>query len=185
MVRIGTQVWMKKNLNVDKFRNGDLIPHAKSNEEWQAAGRNQMPAWCYYENDPSNGTRYGKLYNWYAVIDSRGLAPHGWHIPSDAEWTQLTDFLGGEAIAGKKMKSSGRWKNNGNGSNESRFSGFPGGFRYGIGTFDAKGYYGNWWSSTESNLGNAWDRNLGYGLDSVGRYNDDKKGGFSVRCLKD
>ena len=108
-VTIGTQVWMTKNLDVATFRNGDPIPQAKTNEEWEKAGENQQPAWCYYDNDPANGAKYGKLYNWYAVNDSRGLAPVGYHIPSDDEWTKLTDFLGGESVAGTKMKSKSGW----------------------------------------------------------------------------
>ena len=108
-VPIGTQVWMTKNLDVATFRNGDPIPEAKTAEEWEKAGENKQPAWCYYDNDPANGAKYGKLYNWYAVNDSRGLAPVGYHIPSDAEWTKLTDFLGGESVAGTKMKSKSGW----------------------------------------------------------------------------
>jgi uncharacterized protein (TIGR02145 family) len=106
-VTIGTEVWMTKNLDVSTFRNGDPIPQAKTNEEWEKAGDNKLPAWCYYENDPANGAKYGKLYNWYAVIDSRGLAPVGYHIPSDAEWTKLENFLGSDA--GTKMKTKSGW----------------------------------------------------------------------------
>lgn len=108
-VTIGTQVWMTKNLDVATFRNGDPIPQAKTNEEWDRAALNKQPTWCYYNNDPANGAKYGKLYNWYAVNDSRGLAPVGYHIPSDAEWTKLTDFLGGKRVAGTKMKSKSGW----------------------------------------------------------------------------
>ncbi len=85
--------WSKKNLNVSKFRNGDNIPEAKTNEEWNKAGENKQPAWCYYNNDSLNGAKYGKLYNWYAVNDSRGLAPLGWHIPSDVEWSIVQDWI--------------------------------------------------------------------------------------------
>ena len=106
-VTIGAQVWMTKNLDVATFRNGDPIPQAKTNEEWEKAGENKQPAWCYYDNDPANAAKYGKLYNWYAVIDSRGLAPVGYHIPTDAEWTKLEDFLGSDA--GTKMKSKSGW----------------------------------------------------------------------------
>ena len=109
-VTIGNQTWTTKNLDLATFRNGDAIPQAKTNEEWSAAGRNKQPAWCYYDNDPKNGTKYGKLYNWYAVNDSRGLAPAGYHIPTDEEWTVLHDFLGGTRgylhSAGEKMKMS-------------------------------------------------------------------------------
>jgi len=103
-VIIGTQVWATKNLDVSTFRNGDPIPQAKSDAEWVAAGENYQPAWCYYDNDPKNGTKYGKLYNWFAVRDARGLAPAGWHVPTDEEWTELSTFLGGEDVAGEKMK---------------------------------------------------------------------------------
>ena len=105
-VTIGNQTWTTKNLDVATFRNGDAIPQAKTNEEWSAAGENKQPAWCYYDNDVKNGPKYGKLYNWYAVNDARGLAPAGWHIPTDEEWTVLSTFLGGEDGAGIKMKMS-------------------------------------------------------------------------------
>jgi uncharacterized protein (TIGR02145 family) len=104
-VTIGTQVWMTKNLNVDKFRNGDPIPEAQTQEEWLKAKKNHQPAWCYADNDPANGKKYGKLYNWYAVNDSRGLAPLGWHIPSEDEWKTLRDYTGGGLNDDKKLKS--------------------------------------------------------------------------------
>ena len=181
-VTIGKQVWMTKNLNVATFRNGDSIPHAKTNEEWTKAGENQQPAWCYYHNDPAKGVKYGRLYNWYAVNDSRGLAPTGWHIPSDAEWTELTDFLGGEDVAGTKMKSKSGWEEDGNGTNESGFSGLPGGNRYDDDSFNDIGYNGFWWSSTE---GVAWSRTLGFDDGSVSRFGSGRQSGFSVRCLRD
>jgi len=188
-VKIGNQVWMSENLNVSTFRNGDPIPEAKTAEEWKKAGEKKQPAWCYYDNDPANGAKYGKLYNWYAVSDSRGLAPTGWHIPSDAEWTKLTDFLGGidarVLITGAKMKSKNGWYDNGNGNNSSGFSGLPGGYRYGSGAFGGVGGYGYWWSSTEDGTGSAWLRTLVYSNGNVYRGYDYKGGGFSVRCLRD
>jgi uncharacterized protein (TIGR02145 family) len=108
-VTIGSQVWMTKNLEVSTFRNGDVIPQATSKEEWEAAGKNKQPAWCYYDDDVKNGTKYGKLYNWFAVNDPRGLAPVGYHVPTDEEWTILDDYLGDDA--GKKMKSTSGWDN--------------------------------------------------------------------------
>jgi len=161
-IQIGTQVWMVENLNVDRFRNGDLIPEARTNEAWQKAGNNGQPAWCYYDNDPKNGVTYGKLYNWYAVNDPRGLAPKGFHVPSDAEWTVLTNY----------------------GTNRGGFSGLPGGYRYSYGTYVNVGNYGYWWSATESVTGNAWLRFLYYRNGSVGSGNNSKAGGLSVRCLK-
>ena len=108
-VVIGSQTWMSENLNVSTFRNGDPIPEAKTNEEWKKAGKEGKPAWCYYDNDPKNGAKYGKLYNWYAVNDPRGLAPTGWHVPTKAEWGTLVEQLGNDAE--KKMKSQSGWNN--------------------------------------------------------------------------
>ncbi|MBK7446999.1 MAG: fibrobacter succinogenes major paralogous domain-containing protein [Ignavibacteria bacterium] len=93
---------MSENLEVSVFRNGDLIPEAQKDSEWKNAGDSGKPAWCHYKNNPANGKKYGKLYNWYAVNDSRGLAPEGWHIPSDTEWTELINYL--RENAGSKMK---------------------------------------------------------------------------------
>jgi uncharacterized protein (TIGR02145 family) len=183
-VTIGTQVWMTKNLDVDRFRNGDPIPEAKTTEEWENAGENKQPAWCYYDNDPKNGEKYGKLYNWYAVSDSRGLAPEGWHVPSNDEWTVLTDNLG----SGYKIKDTYGWTSNGNetkSTNSSGFSGLPGGDRSYVGSFDFIGYHGYWWSSTEGNTNNAWSRTLNYRYGFVDGFTNHKGNGFSVRCLRD
>jgi uncharacterized protein (TIGR02145 family) len=188
-VTIGPQVWMTKNLDVATFRNGDSIPHAKTKEEWKNAGDKKQPAWCYYNNDPANGAKYGKLYNWHAVNDSRGLAPVGYHIPSDAEWTKLTDFLGGVEVAGIKMKSKSGWdkfySQSGNGTNTSGFSGFPGGARGINGTFAYIGKHGFWWSSTEYGTDGALYCNLGYTYGFVLRGYYLQENGFSVRCVKD
>ncbi|MEO8209663.1 MAG: FISUMP domain-containing protein [bacterium] len=184
-VKIGTQIWMKENLNVDRFRNGDQIPEVKGNKEWEKAVNNKQPAWCYYENDPANGKIYGKLYNWYAVNDKRGLEPDGWHIPSDKEWTALTDFFGGEKVAGGKMKSTGTqyWLSpNKAATNESDFSGLPGGCRYYFRGFDYIGSNGYWWSSTYNYAGY---RYLLYRDGVVYRDDGSKENGFSVRCLRD
>jgi len=212
-VKIGNQVWMAENLNVEKFRNGDPIPEAKTDEEWEKAGKNEEPAWCYYDNDPSNGTKYGKLYNWYAVNDPRGLAPEGWKISSDEEWSVLSTYLGGEEVAGGKMKSTDtqyfgfsvsdseqqdmahtlktgdaiKMKNarpNGDATNESGFSGLPGGFRT-YGTFGGIGLYGSWWTSTEADTEESYYRNLRFNDGSSITGADYKKSGFSVRCLRD
>jgi uncharacterized protein (TIGR02145 family) len=184
-VTIGKQVWMSENLNVDKFRNGDPIPQAKSDAEWEEARENKQPAWCYYDNDPSNGTKYGKLYNWYAVNDPRGLAPNGYHIPTDAEWTKLTDYLGGRDLACRKMKSKSGWDEHGNGTNSSGFSGLPGGYGNYSGSFYSIGKAGVWWSSTEDDASSAWSRILLYTNGSVDRSTHGKGKGLSVRCLRD
>jgi uncharacterized protein (TIGR02145 family) len=181
---------MTENLGVDYFRNGDPIPQAKSTKEWKKAAKNQQPAWCYYKNKLENGAKYGKLYNWYAVNDPRGLAPEGWHIPTDNEWKLLSNYLGGEDFAGKKMKSTSGWydfdgNENGAGTNESGFNGLPGGFRLNDGAFDFRGSVGYWWSASEANTGNGYPRGLYYSDDTVYRNANDKEVGLSVRCLRD
>jgi len=187
-VIIGKQVWMKENLDVDKFRNGDPIPEAKTNEDWEKAGKNGDPAWCYYNNNPENGNRYGKLYNWFAVNDPRGLAPEGWKIPSDEDWSRLTGFLGGESVAGKKIKFTDFWVDidgeSGNGNNESGFSGLPGGYRNDDGEFSISGKYGRWWSSTKHGENHAWFRWLYSGDGDLYRGYLPQQSGYSVRCLR-
>jgi len=184
-VKIGNQIWMTKNLDIDTFRNGDLIPQAKTIEEWKRAGENKQPAWCYYNNDLGNGAKYGKLYNWYAVIDSRGLAPTGYHIPSDLEWTTLTDYLGDDLELGNKLKNTNGWADNRNGTNSSGFSALPGGYRSYNGGFYSMGSDGYWWSSTENSSLSAWDRFLYSISGRFFRNEGGKDDGHSVRCLRD
>ena len=186
-VKIGNQQWMSKNLDVDCYANGDPIPQVQKPEEWKNL---ETGAWCYYNNDPENGKSFGKLYNWYAVNDPRGLAPKGWKIPSDEEWTILIDNLGGIFVAGTKMKNTSGWAdgtngNKGNSTSESGFSGLPGGNRDYDGTFFSIGNNGYWWSSTEDSTNNAWTRNLDYYNGDAGRNDYNKAVGFSVRCLRD
>jgi uncharacterized protein (TIGR02145 family) len=189
---ICNQVWMIKNLDVTTYRNGDLIPQVTDVTAWNNLSTG---AWCYYENNTANGTVYGKLYNWYAVNDPRGLAPPGWHVPNNAEWTILTDCLGGEAVAGGKMKSigtisggSGLWvAPNTAATNTSGFSGHPGG-NVSINSevmFGGIGESGLWWSATEYDLYSAHRINLLFVLGNVIPGFNSKKLGFSVRCLKD
>jgi uncharacterized protein (TIGR02145 family) len=186
-IQIGTQVWQAKNLDVAFYRNGDPIPQVKDAAAWEAL---TTGAWCWFNNDSTNGTKYGKLYNWYAVNDARGLAPQGWHIPTDAEWTVLsTTTLLGEPVAGGQMKEAGtlNWITpNTGGNNSSGFAGLPGGFRESNGAFFSVAYYGSWWSATVSdNTTNAWYRYLSNNSGGLSRFNGGKKKGFSVRCLRD
>jgi len=185
MGKIGDQIWTLKNLDVATYRNGDAIPQVQDAIAWSNL---TTGAWCYYENNTANGSSYGKLYNWYAVNDSRGLAPTGYHIPTDAEWTTLTTYLGGESVAGGKMKSTSGWQNNGNygnGTNTSGFTGLPGGYRDGDGGFANIGALGGWWSSSEYSTSFAWFRSLSYDYGIVYSYYYYKQNGFSVRCLRD
>jgi uncharacterized protein (TIGR02145 family) len=185
IITIGTQKWMGKNLDVVTYRNGDTIPQVTDAIKW---GRLTTGAWCYYNNDAANGTKYGKLYNWYAVNDSRGLAPLGWHMPSDAEWTTLSTFLGGEVSAGGKLKELGtlNWQTpNKLATNDVGFSALPGGYHSGDGSFYYVGDIGSWWSATENSRTGAWGRSLNYYNGTLGRDFYYKGNGFSVRCLKD
>jgi uncharacterized protein (TIGR02145 family) len=128
-VKIGSQIWMTENLNISTFRNGDKIFEAKTLAEWQEANDNKQPAWCYYNNDPANGVKYGKLYNWYAVNDKRGLAPEGWRVPTDRDWEILETALGGYFEAGNKMMMTTGEADLHKGTNSSGFSAIHAGYR--------------------------------------------------------
>ena len=183
-VTIGKQTWMKKNLDVSRYRNGDVIPEVADLSTWVNL---TTGAWCYYENKSDNGTTYGKLYNWYAVNDPRGLAPAGWHIPSDAEWTSLITFLNGTSVAGTAMKETGTslWKSPNTGAtNSSGWAGLPGGARHDNGLFQSMGFSGSWWSSTSQDA-IAWYREMVFNFGGIARNFYVKRGGFSVRCVRD
>jgi uncharacterized protein (TIGR02145 family) len=187
-VQIGSQCWTQSNLKVTKYRNGDNIPTGLNNNDWY---NTTSGAYAVYNNDPVNDGLYGKLYNHYAVTDSRGLCPTGWHVPSDGEWTTLPDFLGGESVAGGAMKSTatqptpGGWNAPNTGAtNSSGFTGLPGGHRASGGGFYVLGLYGYWWSSSDAGSGFALYRGLLYNYADAFRANDYLRYGFSVRCLK-
>ncbi len=196
------QVWMMKNLDVTTYRDGTEIPEVKDPTKWAQL---TTGAWCYYNNDPIKGKVYGKLYNWYAVNDPRGLAPEGFHIPSSDEWDALTDYLSIQSVGfsigdklyegggpGLKMKEVGtsHWSvGNEDATNSSGFTGLPGGYRFDNGTFKGIRINGHWWTSNEEDLSfytnAAFDRSLSYNSWGVDGYHYQKTYGFSVRCLKD
>ena len=192
-VTIGTQVWATVNLDVTTYRDGTTIPQVTDPTQWSNL---TTGAWCYYNNNSSSGTTYGKLYNWYAVAGihdadpntpNKVLAPTGWHLPTDAEWTTLTNTLGGTTVAGGKLKATGTslWDTpNTDATNSSGFSGLPGG-RNGNGTFSNVGGYGIWWSSSQYGSTYAWIRFLYYSNGYAYRDYYNKLYGFSVRCLRD
>lgn len=184
-VKICNQVWMIKNLDVTTYRNGDAIPQVTDPVQWENL---TTGAWCWYDNDSATyAATYGRLYNWYAVKDPRGLAPQGWHIPSDAEWTTLTDCLGGEDVAGGKMKAvSSLWASTNVGAtNSSGFSGLPAGLINFDGSFNSVGFAGCWWSNTDSSATEAYYRYLYYFTPVATRSAYVKTIGLSVRCVKD
>jgi len=188
-VIIGTQVWMLKNLDVDKYRNGDPIPQVTDSAQWENL---TTGAWCYYNNNPAVGPVHGKLYNWYAVNDPRGLAPAGWHVPTHAELALLTTYLGGELVAGGKLKEAGtsHWLSPNTGAdNSSGFTAIPGGMRCtgfsGMSQYPYGGCVGNFWSSTHYSAEWAWASKLTCLQASFLSGDLMKKCGFSVRCVRD
>lgn len=184
-VQIGDQVWMSENLKTTRYRNGDLIPNVTTdNTAW---GNLTTGAWSYYNNDVSFNAIYGKLYNWYTT-EGDMLCPTGWGVPTDAEWTTLTTYLGGESVAGGKMKTIGTsyWRFQSAGTdNFSGFSALPGGYRFFLGSFDWLRDIAFFWSATEDASGTAWYRNLFSGSVDVFRVSNVKTIGASVRCLRD
>ncbi len=214
-VIIGNQEWMAENLRVTRYNNGDDIPTGLSNAEWSGT---TSGAYAIYPNGSISGldsdaevvAAYGKLYNWYAVADSRGLCPIDWSVPSDADWTALVDYVVSQGFpnstvtngAGNALKSCRqvgsplggncntsthpRWDSDGthHGFDEFGFSALPGGYRWSDGSFGDVGSFGIWWSATEYSGTYAWERGVGSGYGGVGRYGYDKRNGFSVRCVK-
>jgi len=177
--------WSTSNLDVSTYQNGDVIPQVTDANVWNTL---TTGAWCYYNNDPANGAIYGKLYNWYAVNDPRGLAPQGWHIPTIAEWTTLANTLGGATVAGGKLKTTGTstWNSPNTGAtNEIGFSALPGGYRFPWGSFLAINKDCNFWSSTQQSSTTANMRYLEHGSAELKSYVDDKKAGTSIRVIKD
>jgi uncharacterized protein (TIGR02145 family) len=189
-VNIGNQQWMADNLKVTKYNDGTAIPNITDDMQWFQLSTG---AWSYYNNDVTNNTKYGKLYNWYAVNktsnSNKNVCPTGWHVPTDAEWTVLTEYLGGQSVAGGKMKEVGttNWLSpNTEATNTSLFSALPGGGRFNEGIY----YYGfgrsgNWWSSSEGDANDAWYRDLHVISGNAYRDVGSKGFGLSVRCIKD
>ncbi len=194
LVEIGGQCWFADNLATEQYRNGDPIPTGLDNVTWEST---TAGAYAIYNNDLANDVTYGKLYNGYTTVDSRGLCPTGWHVPTDCEWMYLEGSLGMSVTdqetlglrgtnEGGALKSTTNWTSPNTGAtNSSGFTAFPGGYRYINGTYDYGGDAGYWWSSTEFGSGNAWVRILNYNLSDVYRSNYNKHFGFSVRCVRD
>jgi uncharacterized protein (TIGR02145 family) len=185
-VTIGTQVWMVENLKTTKYTDNINIPLVTDNTAWANL---TSSGYCWYNNDASTyKASYGAIYNWYALSTGK-LCPTGWHVPSDAEWTTLTTFLGGENVAGGKLKEAGttHWLSpNTNATNETGFTALPGGLRgYSNGIFSSIGQYGYWWSSSLDFGNQFFVRNLFNNTVLVWKGASDKQAGLSVRCLKD
>ena len=187
-IKIGNQVWMKQNLNVSNYNNGDYIREAKNKDEWMQIRKDKIPAYCSYEFNSKNDLKYGKLYNWYAIHNLRDIAPKGWHIPNNVEWETLINYLGGSEIAGLKLKTKSGWNNKGNGNDLSGFTALPAGCIGSSDLFYNIGNNGFWWSTTnQSNdyryilasyvmLGNQ-DTKVSFNTAEPSQ-------GFSIRCIK-
>lgn len=198
-IQIGNQIWMAENLRVTHYRNGDAIPNITNNGDW---GSLSTGGYGVYNNDQSNADIYGNLYNWYAVNDSRTIAPEGWHAPTDAEWKELEMALGmsqseaddtgwrGTNEGSKLAGNAGLWTNGGLENNTefgtSGFTALSGGYRnYANGSYSHMGSYGYFWSATEYGSSSAWYRGLDSNYSDINRYGNDKRSGFSVRCVRD
>jgi uncharacterized protein (TIGR02145 family) len=177
-IKIGNQEWMAENLKVDHYQNGNPIPEVKEPEEWMSL---KTGAWCYYNNDPENGKKYGKLYNWYAVNDPRGLAPKGCHIPTKEEFDILKANANND---GNSLKGIGQGMDIGVGTNDRGYSAFLAGLRSFDNAFNYLGNYAYFWSSTESTTDNAESLTLGYNDYGIIFHSSTKECGLSVRCLK-
>jgi uncharacterized protein (TIGR02145 family) len=194
-VLIGDQCWFAENLRNENYDNGDAIPSGLSDSDWSSTtsgattvyGEGSSSCITYSPDGDAcdeawSLNEYGRLYNWYAVDDARGLCPSGWHVPTDGEWTVMTDFLGGASVAGVQMMTTYGWYENG--TNSSGFSGLPGGGRSDDGYFSDAGVNGFWWSSSPDGS-SAWARYLDDGSEGVYRDDNLLRDGFSVRCVRD
>lgn len=189
-VTIGAQVWLAENLKTTLYNDGSSIPNITSPSAWM---QQSSAAYAWYNNNfTANGAVYGALYNWYAVDvasnGNRNVCPVGWHVPTDSEWTTLSDFLGGDPVAGSKLKETGsmHWNSpNTDATNATGFTALPGGLRHYDGSFGMLADHGSWWSTTVSGNGEVWIRDIYAQSADFGRYEFAKKSGFSIRCLKD
>lgn len=184
-IRAGKQMWTVKNLDVFTFQNGDSILHAKSDEEWINAGKKGIPAWCYYNNQPKLGKKYGKLYNWYAVSDERNLAPKGWRIPSKEDWKKLINFFSGYKRGGKYLKSKTEWIDDGGGNNKSKFNVLPAGNRHNNGKFYYIGEYAYFWTNEIFEDGKPIYQTFVTGHNFISTTTITRDYGYSVRCVRD
>jgi len=182
-VTIGSQVWMVENLKTTKYRDGTQIPNVTDNTAWNNI---TIGAYCDYNDTPSYSDIYGRLYNGYSVSGTNNICPKGWHVPSEAEWTTLTTFLGGKSTAGGKLKENDYWlMPNEGATNESGFSALPGGGRNSNGTFGGCLNSGGWWSCTAAGKLNYDCHGIDYDNSSIYSGTSDMTVGHSVRCLKD
>jgi uncharacterized protein (TIGR02145 family) len=188
VVTIGGQDWLAANLKVTHYKNGAAIDKVKGSASWEECAENERGAYCDYKNNAANGLIYGRLYNFFAVNDPRGLCPEGWHVASDEEWLTMTAFVGGDSIAGGILKETG-WAHwtppNTDAVNSLGFTALPGGFRWFSGYFEEMRLGGVWWTSTCGNDTDAYTRYIDYQASDCMKDLNNKRHGASVRCVKD
>jgi len=189
-IKIGNQNWMAENLRTSHYANGDLIPNVPESNEWINL---TSGAWVHYENNPELNALHGKLYNWHAIQNAKGICPKGWHVPSNEEWNTLLNYLGGKEIAGGKLKSKllNAWAFHFNGqstesepNNESGFSSVASGSRSVDGMFGLMSFRATYWSSNEYSASDAYTREIFWNGDAAGSFNEYKKNGYSCRCVQ-
>ncbi len=187
-IKLGTEEWMAENLRTSRYRNGDLIPNVTDAVVWSNRGVLEQDAYCWYTNDPGFDKPFGKIYNWYTVMDTRGLCPEGWHVPSHAELMALITHIGGSAVAGGILKEAGiaHWASPNSADNSSGFTGLPGGQRNSVGSFAHLTLVGYWWSSTEYDFDDksSWLLSLNQSDFGAANSSGNKGSGRSVRCMK-
>lgn len=184
-IQIGEQIWMADNLAVRHYQNRDSIEFAETAADLERFGNAEVGAWMYPNGDSTLVTEYGLLYNWFAVMDERGIAQEGWHVPSDNDWQQLAEHLGVDS-AGTQLKVSDGWKDGGGGNNSSGFAAVPAGFRHWDGTYEGLGIYGSWWTTTvlEDDRYYVWFRGVGHDYDHLYRDRTSKYLGMSLRMIQ-
>jgi len=178
-IQIGTQTWMAENLKTTSLTDGTAVPFILDATTWS---KMTTPGYTWYNGD---SLAYGAMYNWHAVKTGR-LCPDGWHVPTDAEWTVLTSYLGDLSVSGGKLKETGtlHWNTPNNGAtNETGFTALPGGYRDYFGIFGSIKRIGYWWSSSEATSSDAWFRGMHFNYINADRSSSNKKSGFSVRCI--
>lgn len=188
VIAIGGQEWLAENLKTTHFSNGDAIDKIKGGASWEEAAENEKSGWCDYKNNAANSAIYGRLYNFFAVNDPRGICPEGWHVASDEEWQGMEDTIGGDSIAGGILKETGvtHWSSpNTDATNQFGFSALPGGFRWFSGFYQGIRLRGVWWTSSCANDVDAVTRYIDYQSPDCMKDLNNKRHGASVRCIKD
>lgn len=184
VIDVDGKCWLASNLKVSRFANGDTIPLVTNGNDWIQLNTS---AQCIYDNDSTNFDIYGPLYNGYTVSDERGVCPTGWKVPHDSDWVNLANFLGGESVAGDKLKTLDLWYTPGTQStNEIGFSAKPGGARFiqGNGAYNSLYNMGHWWSSKENGTGALFNRQITYINSNLAQASNSKRLGFSIRCIR-